>query len=84
MEFQHKADGSLRAPADDQPRAEFDRALAHKFGNLLQVVTGNLELLAARIDDERLRGYLANAQSAARQLSDIAHALVEASEAEAS
>jgi two-component sensor histidine kinase len=76
VEFQHRGGATQPAPADEQPRAEFERELAHKLGNLLQVVNGNLELAAARVDDERLRGYLANAQEAAEQLTELAHGLV--------
>lgn len=76
MEFQHKGFGARSAPANAQPHAEFERELAHKLGNLLQVVNGNLELLASRIEDERLRGYLGNAQAAADQLTEIARGLV--------
>jgi len=41
--------------------------LAHDFNNLLQVVNGNLELLAAARDPERIRKYVAAAQSAAER-----------------
>jgi two-component sensor histidine kinase len=81
VEFQHKADRGERResamPHGAHPGADFERELAHRLGNLLQVVNGNLELLAARIEDERLRGYLANAQAAAGQLAEIAHGLVD-------
>ena len=76
MEFKHEADRALVAPTEQQPRAAFERELAHKLGNLLQVVNGNLELLAARIEDDRLRGYLDNARAAADQLTEIARGLV--------
>lgn len=39
--------------------------LAHDFNNLLQVVNGNLELAAARAQDERLLRYIGNARDAA-------------------
>jgi hypothetical protein len=68
-------------PPGAQPGGEFERALAHKLGNLLQVVNGNLELLAQRAVDDRSRGYLANAQAAAQELTSIAHSLVEAATA---
>ena len=70
---------SLTAGAE--PCGELERVLAHKLGNLLQVVNGNLELLAQRVVDERSRGYLANAQTAAQELTDIARALAEAATA---
>ena len=69
-------------PAGARPGGEFERALAHKLGNLLQVVNGNLELLAQRAVDERSRTYLANAQTAARELTEMAHALAEAASAD--
>jgi two-component sensor histidine kinase len=81
VEFQHKvsaAGGRASAlPRGARPGAEFERELAHRLGNLLQVVNGNLELLGARIEDPQLRGYLRNAQAAANQLTEIAHGLVD-------
>lgn len=41
--------------------------LAHDFNNLLQVVNGNLELVASATDPERIRKYVAAAQSAAER-----------------
>lgn len=41
--------------------------LAHDFNNLLQVVNGNLELAAGRVDDERTLRYLQSARSAAER-----------------
>jgi PAS domain S-box-containing protein len=41
--------------------------LAHDFNNLLQVVNGNLELVAATRDPERIKRYVAAAQSAAER-----------------
>jgi len=41
--------------------------LAHDFNNLLQVVNGNLELVAATQDPERVKRYVAAAQSAAER-----------------
>ena len=49
--------------------------LAHQLGNLLQVVNGNLELLAQRTTDEAARHYLANARAAAEQLTELTRAL---------
>jgi nitrogen-specific signal transduction histidine kinase len=49
--------------------------LAHQLGNLLQVVNGNLELLAQRITDEAALPYLANARAAADQLTELTRAL---------
>jgi hypothetical protein len=81
VELEQKAEGDggfASLPPGAHPGADFERALAHRLGNLLQVVNGNLELLAARIEDERLHGYLLNAQTAAEQLTDIARNLVDA------
>ncbi|WP_034856972.1 hybrid sensor histidine kinase/response regulator [Sinorhizobium sojae] len=39
--------------------------LAHDFNNLLTVITGNLEMIEARLDDERLLSLLSEAQAAA-------------------
>jgi hypothetical protein len=81
VEVEHKAEGddgfASALPPGTQPGGDFERALAHRLGNLLQVVNGNLELLAARIEDERLHGYLLNAQTAAEQLTEIARDLVD-------
>jgi PAS domain S-box-containing protein len=41
--------------------------LAHDFNNLLQVVNGNLELAAARVEDERVMRYLNSARGAAER-----------------
>lgn len=41
--------------------------LAHDFNNLLQVVNGNLELVTATTDPERIKRYVAAAQSAAEK-----------------
>ena len=54
---------------------EFSARLAHTLGNLLQVVNGNLELIAQRTTDETTQHYLANARAAADQLTDLTRAL---------
>ncbi|GGB40439.1 hybrid sensor histidine kinase/response regulator [Sphingomonas metalli] len=41
--------------------------LAHDFNNLLQVVNGNLELAAARVEDDRMRRYIESARTAAEK-----------------
>jgi hypothetical protein len=61
--------------------AELAPSLAHTLNNLLQVVSGNLELLATRVEDEQLLGYISNAQLAAEQLSEVAHGLYDKSRA---
>ena len=54
---------------------ELSSRLAHQLGNLLQVVNGNLELIAQRTTDETTQHYLANARAAADQLTDLTRAL---------
>lgn len=41
--------------------------LAHDFNNLLQVVNGNLELAAGRVEDDRVRRYIQSAKTAAEK-----------------
>ena len=59
---------------DEAVREQASR-LAHQLGNLLQVVSGNLELIAQRTEDETTLRYLANARTAAEQLTELARAL---------
>ena len=54
---------------------ELASRLAHRLGNLLQVVNGNLELVAQRTTDETSLRYLANARAAAEQLTELARSL---------
>ena len=65
------------ARQDAECAAQFAASLAHSLNNLLQVVNGNLELLAARVEDPQQRGYIANAQAAARQITELANELYE-------
>ena len=53
----------------------FAAALAHQLGNLLQVVNGNLELIAQQTTDEAVLRYLANARAATEQLTELARSL---------
>jgi hypothetical protein len=53
----------------------FARRLAHQLGNLLQVVNGNLELVALRTTDETALRYLANARTATEQLTELTRTL---------
>jgi two-component sensor histidine kinase len=59
---------------DDAVRALSTR-LAHQLGNLLQVVNGNLELIARRTDDATTLRYLGHARAAAEQLTQLARSL---------
>jgi nitrogen-specific signal transduction histidine kinase len=54
---------------------ELASRLAHQLGNLLQVVNGNLELIAQRTTDETALHYLANARTAAEQLTELMRTL---------
>ncbi len=63
------------ARRDVEQANEFALSLAHTLNNLLQVVNGNLELLSTRVQDEQLRGYIRNAQLAARKITELAHDL---------
>jgi signal transduction histidine kinase len=54
---------------------ELAARLAHQLGNLLQVVNGNLELIAQRTTDEAALRYLANARAAAEQLTELTRKL---------
>jgi signal transduction histidine kinase len=62
-----------RARRDAEQATEFAASLTHTLNNLLQVVNGNLELLATRVQDEQLRGYIRNAQLAAQQITELAN-----------
>jgi signal transduction histidine kinase len=59
----------------DEARGELGSRIAHQLGNLLQVVNGNLELIAHRTTDEDALRYLANARAAAEQLTELARSL---------
>lgn len=68
------------AAADEAEQGEeavraFAARLAHKLGNLLQVVNGNLELIAQRTTDETALRYVANARAAAEQLTELTRGL---------
>jgi signal transduction histidine kinase len=67
--------GRAKPLADDAAVRAFAKPLAHELGNLLQVVSGNLELAAARATDEASLRYLANAMAAAEQLAELARRL---------
>ena len=58
-----------------QAAYELGARLAHQLGNLLQVVNGNLELVAQRTTDEAALRYLGNARNAAEQLTELARSL---------
>jgi len=58
-----------------QAAYELGSRLAHRLGNLLQVVNGNLELVAQRTTDKAALRYLGNARAAAEQLTELARSL---------
>jgi signal transduction histidine kinase len=74
-----RSPGSGSADAGERQREEavrkFAAGLAHQLGNLLQVVNGNLELIAQQTTDEAVLRYLANARAAADQLTELARRL---------
>lgn len=49
--------------------------LAHSLANVVQVVSGNLELLAARTNDPKALRYVENARTAAEQLAELTRKL---------
>jgi two-component sensor histidine kinase len=62
---------------DGDPAEALVAGLAHNLRNLIQVVNGNLELIAARADDELTLRYLANAQTAAQLIAELARNIEE-------
>ena len=66
-----------KPPSTDDSAAarDFAARLAHQLGNLLQVVNGNLELVAQRTTDDTALRYLANARTAAEQLTELTRTL---------
>lgn len=61
--------------AEQEAVHELAARLAHQLGNLLQVVNGNLELIALHTNDERVLRYLDNARAAAEQLTALTRTL---------
>ena len=70
-----KPNGSAAAVQREEAVRQFAAQLAHQLGNLLQVVNGNLELIAQRTADETTLRYLANARAAAEQLTELTRGL---------
>jgi len=67
----------MAAQPEQQPDevTQLAASLAHRLNNLLQVVHGNLEIVGARLEDEKLRPYLNNAMIATQQLTELARQL---------
>jgi len=63
------------ARRDAEDATELAQSLAHALNNLLQVINGNLELIESRVENDQVRGYVRNAQLAAKQLTELADEL---------
>jgi signal transduction histidine kinase len=63
------------AQPEDEAVRKLAARLAHQLGNLLQVINGNLELIAQRTTDETTLRYIANARTAADQLTELTRSL---------
>ena len=62
---------------DEEAAEQLLAGLSHNLRNLTQVVAGNLELVAARTDDELTLRYIANARLAAQLITELAQGLDE-------